>query len=172
MLTHAIFYLDLLDIACPALKRHIQTYITPTHSTGVEEGRRIFGTEDVLGIYFNVSFIINARPLFLMESAAETIGGELALGHDPGSEVGLKAKRIKSHAVAAQDGEKGSPESNGAHSIPQQDWPNFARRWLFPEPTDLASTCSISFPRPKTIESEEYVDQGLNEEQKVSAACS
>ncbi|KAL1712139.1 P-loop containing nucleoside triphosphate hydrolase protein [Schizophyllum commune] len=156
-----------VHIACPALKRHIQTYITPTHTTGVEEGWRIFGPEDVLGLYFNVSFIINARPLFLMESAAETIGGELALGHDAGSEAASKAKRIKSYAVAAQRSEASSPEDQ---SGPQRDWPNFARRWLFPEPTDLASTCSISFPRPKTITADEYVDQGLNEEQKIAAS--
>ncbi|KAI5828471.1 hypothetical protein K523DRAFT_54006 [Schizophyllum commune Tattone D] len=100
-----------------------------------------------------------------MQSAAETIGGELALGNDVGSEG--RAKVIKSYAVAAQRSKAGSPEDQ---SGPQHDRPNFARRWLFPEPTDLASTCSISFPRPKTITADEYVDQGLNEEQKIAAS--
>lgn len=120
-----------VHLCCPALKRYIQTHIRPTHSTAMMEGSPAFGPLDELGLYFNVSFIINARPLFLMEAAADTFANELAL--------------------------------------PESKWPNFARRWLFPEPTDLSSTCSISFPLPKTIEVEDYIDQGLNEEQKLAA---
>ncbi|KAL1745330.1 P-loop containing nucleoside triphosphate hydrolase protein [Schizophyllum fasciatum] len=121
-----------VHLACPALKRHIQTYLRPTHTTGFADGFPVFGPDDVLGLHFNVSFIINARPLFLMDAAAETLGSQLAL--------------------------------------PESKWPNFARRWLFPEPTDLQSTCSISFPIPKTVTAGEYVDQGLNEEQQIAAS--
>jgi len=50
----------------------MQTYLPPTAS-GFEDNLPAFGADDKLPLAFNVSFVINARPLCLMEVAASTI---------------------------------------------------------------------------------------------------
>lgn len=67
-----------LDLHCPALKQHIQTYLEPSHSQIIEAGHRVFSPEDDLGLLFNVSFMLNARPLCMMETAAATLGQALS----------------------------------------------------------------------------------------------
>ena len=86
----------------------------------------MFTPEDVLPLLLNISFMVNARPLFVMEDAAATLGDALSV------------------------------DSN-----------NLARRWLFPEPDDLESELSICLS-DHAISPEQWLDSGLNEEQRVS----
>lgn len=62
-----------IDISSPPLKEHIQTYVQLTSNIKTEDGFAIFGPEDVIPLKFNISFMTNARPFCLMESAVSTI---------------------------------------------------------------------------------------------------
>lgn len=64
------------DIFSPTLKRHMQTYLTPTAS-GFQDNLPAFGSNDNIPLAFNVSFMVNARPLCLMEVASSTISNSL-----------------------------------------------------------------------------------------------
>ena len=64
------------DIFSPTLKRHMQTYLTPTAS-GFQDNLPAFGPNDNIPLAFNVSFMVNARPLCLMEVASSTISNSL-----------------------------------------------------------------------------------------------
>ena len=55
----------------------MQTYLPPTAS-GFEDNLPAFGPDDKIPLAFNVSFMVNARPLCLMEVAASTIAQSLS----------------------------------------------------------------------------------------------
>lgn len=44
---------------------------------------------------------------------------------------------------------------------------NLARRWLFPEPSDLTSPFAV-LSVAQRFEDQDWIDKGLNSEQKVS----
>lgn len=50
----------------------MQTYLPPTAS-GFQDNLPAFGPDDKIPLAFNVSFMVNARPLCLMEVATSTI---------------------------------------------------------------------------------------------------
>ena len=64
------------DIFSPTLKRHMQTYLHAT-ATGFQDNLPAFGPNDNIPLAFNVSFMVNARPLCLMEVASSTIANSL-----------------------------------------------------------------------------------------------
>jgi hypothetical protein len=120
-------YNYLIDIFSPTLKRFMQTYLPPTAS-GFEDNLPAFGPNDKISLAFNVSFMVNARPLCLMEVAASTI----------------------------------------ANSLGTKDRSNtLARRWIFPDPDDLGDVPSSSTLNNGIIEESQWVDGGLNTEQRV-----
>ncbi|KAF8804411.1 P-loop containing nucleoside triphosphate hydrolase protein [Phlegmacium glaucopus] len=68
-------------IFSPTLKQHMQTYL-PHINFRFEDDLPAFGPEDKISLAFNVSFVINARPLCLMEVATSTIAKSLVTkGH-------------------------------------------------------------------------------------------
>lgn len=60
-----------IHIFSSTLKHHIQTFISPI--TRSSEGQSIFTPEDPLPLVFNVSFMVNAHPLFNVEAAVATL---------------------------------------------------------------------------------------------------
>ena len=54
----------------------MQMYLTPTAS-GFQDNLPAFGPSDKIPLAFNVSFMVNARPLCLMEIASSTIAKSL-----------------------------------------------------------------------------------------------
>ena len=60
-----------IDIFCSTLKHHVQTFLTQI--TRSSDGQPIFTPDDSLPLAFNVSFMVNARPLFDMEAAVATL---------------------------------------------------------------------------------------------------
>lgn len=62
-----------IDLSSQPLKEHIQTYVQLTSNTKTEDGFAIFGPEDAIPLKFNISFMTNARPFCLMESAVSTV---------------------------------------------------------------------------------------------------
>ena len=54
----------------------MQTYLPPT-ATGFQDNLPAFGPDDKIPLAFNVSFMVNARPLCLMEVATSTIAKSL-----------------------------------------------------------------------------------------------
>ncbi|KAH0579747.1 hypothetical protein H2248_002584 [Termitomyces sp. 'cryptogamus'] len=115
----------LVHLYSPSLKHHILHVLPPNPKT--TDG--IYTPDDALPFLFNISFITNARPSFIMETASATMGAALA--------------------VANPD--------------------NLARRWLFPEPDDLASYSSV-YSVDRAFRDQDWVDQGLNPEQRLAAA--
>lgn len=121
--------LDLLaiDFYSPTVKTHIQTFVpVPENSQRrIENGLYIFSPEDIIPLHFNITFVVDARPLCAMEVAVAQAG--LAM------------------------------ESAGFSRT---------RQWLFPEPSSKpAPTCTKS----EIIQENDWVDKGLNHEQRVSA---
>ncbi|KAG5351503.1 hypothetical protein C0989_006238, partial [Termitomyces sp. Mn162] len=113
----------LVHLYSPSLKHHILRVLPPNPKT--TDG--IYTPDDALPFLFNISFITNARPSFIMETASATMGAALA--------------------VANPD--------------------NLARRWLFPEPDDLASYSSV-YSVDRAFRDQDWVDQGLNPEQRAA----
>jgi hypothetical protein len=123
---------------CPALKSHIQQFIEPTHSTKRDRGLSVFSGKDELPLSFNISFMMNARPSFMMQAATSTVVdsffskplvNSFFTGQTLRSTVGVGAK------------------------------------WLFPEPRDVEGEFTIWNGE---IMEHEWVDIGLNQEQRVS----
>ncbi|KAG6902934.1 hypothetical protein C0995_009326 [Termitomyces sp. Mi166 len=90
----------LVYLYSPSLKHHILHVLPPNPKT--TDG--IYTSDDVLPFLFNISFVANARPSFIMETASAAMGAALAVTN---------------------------PD-------------NLIRRWLFPEPDDLASYSSLA----------------------------
>lgn len=112
----------LLDIYSPSLKHYILHVLPPNPQT--TDG--IYTPNNMLPLFFNISFIANAYPSFIMETASAAMGAALA------------------NATAD----------------------NLARRWLFPEPDELASfspVCTVD----RSFRKQDWFDQGLNSEQRV-----
>jgi hypothetical protein len=124
------------DLLCPALKVHIQQFIRPTHSKETRDGFFVFTLEDILPLQFNITFMMNARPSFMMQAAASAVVDAL---------FGTKS------FVNNLFGKSYLDNSLGA-------------RWLFPEPKDLEG---YVFIREYDLSPDEWVDKGLNEEQRV-----
>ncbi|KAG6837047.1 hypothetical protein H0H93_015618 [Arthromyces matolae] len=115
----------LVHIFIPSLKDHILRVLPPNPKT--IDG--IYTPDDILPFLFNISFISNARPSFVMEAASATMGSALS-----------------------------ASRSN-----------NLARRWLFPDPADLASYTSVHSVN-RVFREQDWVDQGLNPEQRLAAS--
>ncbi|KAG5646161.1 hypothetical protein DXG03_004214 [Asterophora parasitica] len=128
-----------INIHCPTLKHHILHVLPPNPRT--IDG--IYTPDDELPFVFNVSFIPNARPSFVMETAAATMGDAL---------TGSKNKTAFPYLRAT----------------PVHDQHNLARHWLFPEPKDLNSPLSVYAVERAFLE-HDWVDQGLNPEQRLAA---
>ncbi|KAJ6630161.1 P-loop containing nucleoside triphosphate hydrolase protein [Mycena sp. CBHHK59/15] len=63
-----------IHLFCPALKLHIQTFVEPVSpSRHIREGLAVLTPDDVLPLLFNISFVPNARPSFLMDVASRTL---------------------------------------------------------------------------------------------------
>lgn len=105
----------------------MQTYLPPTTS-GFEDGLPAFGPDDKIPLAFNVSFMINARPLCLMEVAACTIANSLV---------------TKDHTKT------------------------LARQWIFPNLDDFDHVSPSSMLNNGIIEESQWLDGGLNAEQRV-----
>lgn len=56
----------------------MQTYLPPTIASGFEDNLPAFSPDDKIPLAFNVSFMVNARPLCLMEVAASTMAQSLS----------------------------------------------------------------------------------------------
>ncbi|KAF5376028.1 hypothetical protein D9615_007749 [Tricholomella constricta] len=70
----------LIHLYCPTLKHHILHVLPPN----VRSADGIYTPEDALPFLFNISFIANARPSFVMETAAATMGQALTSRGAPG----------------------------------------------------------------------------------------
>lgn len=127
LLTLSPTHLCLIDIFSSTLKHHIQTFISPI--TRSSEGQSIFTPEDPLPLVFNVSFMVNAHPLFNVEAAVATLDKALT------AKVGFH---------------------------------NLGRHWLFPNPEDLDSPSS-TYAVDRDFQDKDWVDKGLNPEQRVSS---
>lgn len=106
----------------------MQMYLPPTVPGRFEDGLPAFGPDDKISLAFNVSFMINARPLCLMEVAASTIAKSLV---------------TKDHSKT------------------------LARQWIFPDLDDLDDIPPSSMLNNGIIEESQWVDGGLNTEQRV-----
>jgi hypothetical protein len=98
-----------------------------------------------LPLSFNVSFVLNSRSLYQMHLAVSSI---TAVSHDVNKES--------------------SPPPSNLPAESLQRKPTYTeemRRWLFPEPEDGDE--SMVMPNGTSIEENDWVDVGLNEEQRV-----
>ena len=118
-----------IDIHSLPLCEYIQMYVKLTLQTiKTENGYVVLGSGDPVPFTFNVSFMTNARPVCLMESAVAAV----------------------SYILTSAD--------SGT---------NLARQWIFPDPEDFVDGPSVMLLNGE-IKEEQWVDQGLNEEQRVS----
>ncbi|KAF9460457.1 P-loop containing nucleoside triphosphate hydrolase protein [Collybia nuda] len=69
-----------IHFVCPTLKNHIERLVPPPSYS--PDGHPLFTPEDALPTVFNVSFTVNARSSFIMETATFVMGE--ALKTDPG----------------------------------------------------------------------------------------
>lgn len=67
--------IPLLDISSEPLKQHIGAYV---RSTKIKDGCYVFGPEDDIPLRFNLTFMMNARPLCSMQCAVATVAGLLS----------------------------------------------------------------------------------------------
>lgn len=58
------------DISSEPLKQHIAAFV---RSIKIKDGRYIFGPEDEIPFKFNLTFMMNARPLCSMQGAVTTV---------------------------------------------------------------------------------------------------
>jgi hypothetical protein len=125
------------DLYCPALKSHIQQFIKPTHSTETDGGLFVLSGKDELPLSFNISFMMNARPSFMMQAAASTV---------------VDAFYSKPFVNSLFTGQ----------ALPSVV--EIGTKWLFPEPKDVEGVLMIWNGE---IMEHEWVDTGLNQEQRV-----
>ncbi|KAK7460460.1 adenylosuccinase ade13 [Stygiomarasmius scandens] len=67
-----------IHFCCPQLRQHIQTYIPLAPGQQIRDDLPVFGPDDTLPLFFNISFLTNARPSLLMERAVATLGAALS----------------------------------------------------------------------------------------------
>ncbi|RXW11818.1 hypothetical protein EST38_g14038 [Candolleomyces aberdarensis] len=171
----------LIHMYSPTLKQHIQTYTPPTPSTMFVDGWPVFTPQDNLPYLFNVTFTLNARPLCVMEQAVNAVArllladspsesfttpikqtssspsSTIPKNPSPNSPSALRRAKIEAAAnPAAGQGKEGTPTASGGL--------NLMRSWLFPEEEDLMG--SARRVDGTTIQTGEWFDPGLNEEQK------
>lgn len=96
-----------VELFCPALKSHIQQFVKPTHSTQVDKGLFVFTGEDELSLSFNISFMMNARPSFIMQEATSTVVG----AHPTSGDLTTGKQAVRTAGIGT--------------------------RWLFPQPDDV-----------------------------------
>ncbi|KIK57484.1 hypothetical protein GYMLUDRAFT_46067 [Collybiopsis luxurians FD-317 M1] len=62
---------------CPGLRRHIETYVPAAPGRESALGLPIYKTDEEIPPVFNLSFLTNARPTIIMDTATSVIGGTL-----------------------------------------------------------------------------------------------
>lgn len=63
------------DISSEPLKQHIAAFV---RSIKIKDGRYVFGPEDDIPFKFNLTFMMNARPLCSMQGAVATVAKMLS----------------------------------------------------------------------------------------------
>jgi hypothetical protein len=58
------------DISSEPLKQHISAYV---RGTKIKDGRYVFGPADSIPLKFNLTFVMNPRPLCSMQRAVATV---------------------------------------------------------------------------------------------------
>jgi hypothetical protein len=116
---------------------HIQQIIEPTHSTERDRGLSVFSGADELHLSFNISFMMNARPSLMMQAATSTV---------------VDAFFSKPFVNSFFTGQA----LRGTVGV--------GTKWLFPQPKDVEGELAIWNGE---IMEHEWVDAGLNQEQRV-----
>jgi len=149
----------MVHLYSPTLKQHVQAYTPVTAATMLVDGWPVFTPQDSLPYLFNVTFLLNARPLCVMEHALS------AISHLLNPEPPVQDRLLQRASPVPKD-DDGLQEDDAGERSPKDVGMNLAMQWLFPEEEYLEAFP----PRIKgngTIKSTEWCDPGLNEEQKV-----
>ena len=135
---------------CPSIKAHLQAMTGTTYPP--EQGP--------LPLQFNVSFILNSRSLFYMHAAVSTLAASCSVvtgGESPSADQNSGKLDVSSLFIATPSASLRGEERLG-----------LVRRWLFPEVKDMEEL-SVMQVRGSNISDREWIDQGLNPEQRVSS---
>lgn len=178
----------------PSLKQHIQTYTPPTATTMFADGWPVFTPQDNLPYLFNVTFMLNARPLCVMEQVVNVVARLLlADSSSSSSTTSTNSSSANGHTHTHTSSSPGltlpknpSPNSpnalrrakieaaanaavgqgkEGTTTTTTNGSLNLTRSWLFPEEEDLVGS-AWRVDGMMMIEADKWFDPGLNEEQK------
>lgn len=153
----------LVHLHCPALKKYIQTWAPTETATSFADGYPAFTPQDHLPYLFNVTFMLNARPLCVMEHAVAAISAMLVADGSPPASISPSPKNGPAYnsPFAKKSLRLEVPGNNSGYEF------NLTRQWLFPELGHLKTFGTVEFGNG-IIKPTEWFDMGLNDEQKLA----